>query len=273
MTEDRLLEASRVLQRLTEGEDEGHRFTRARIMASLHRARRRRVARLTLAVPLAAVFVGSTAWGSASGRLPQAYAAMLDAVAGILAPTPPPALSPVPRATAGRVGAPGGARRALGHEAGDPPSAVERGTLAPSPSAADALAVPAAPRRTVLPRTPPASRPRRPAALPAAGDPQDLYRTGHRLHFAHQDWRASLAAWNEYLALAPDGGFAPEAAYNRGICLAHLGRLQEAEAALTPFADGQYGDYRRREAMQLIGAMKAAGEAEAEPSGTGAGNR
>jgi hypothetical protein len=43
------------------------------------------------------------------------------------------------------------------------------------------------------------------------------------------------------------------------MCLLRLGRSREAEAALMPFADGRFGDYRKSEAERLIQAIRAAG--------------
>jgi hypothetical protein len=43
-----------------------------------------------------------------------------------------------------------------------------------------------------------------------------------------------------------------EARFNRAIALMQLGQRAEARAALTPFAEGQYGGYRRDDARRLI---------------------
>ena len=67
---------------------------------------------------------------------------------------------------------------------------------------------------------------------------------------------AALRAWDAYLAAAPSGRFAPEARYNRALCLVRLGRKDDAERALRPFADGAYGSYRRDEAKALIEALQ-----------------
>jgi len=60
------------------------------------------------------------------------------------------------------------------------------------------------------------------------------------------------AAWDAYLASYPAGVFAPEAAYNRALCLARLGKTAKATAALRPFARGRFGAYRRDEAALLL---------------------
>jgi hypothetical protein len=64
-----------------------------------------------------------------------------------------------------------------------------------------------------------------------------------------------LAAWDAYLLRSPGGRFAPEAQYNRALCLVRLGRTADAQAALVPFAQGRYGAYRQREATALLEAL------------------
>lgn len=79
-----------------------------------------------------------------------------------------------------------------------------------------------------------------------------LYESAHRAHFVARDYSDALAAWNEYLRQAPHGRFAVEASYNRALCLVRLGRTREAQQALTPFANGAYGAYRKTEAQALL---------------------
>ena len=80
----------------------------------------------------------------------------------------------------------------------------------------------------------------------------DLYERAHQAHFVRRDFRAALELWNRYVAL---GGAAPlvaEARFNRAIALLQLGRPAAAAADLRPFADGDYGAYRREEARTLL---------------------
>jgi hypothetical protein len=85
-----------------------------------------------------------------------------------------------------------------------------------------------------------------------APDEYDLYSRAHEAHFRGKDARNALAAWDEYLRQAPRGAFAPEARFNRAICLLRLGRTGPAAAALRRFAEGKLGRYRRAEACALL---------------------
>ena len=81
-----------------------------------------------------------------------------------------------------------------------------------------------------------------------------LYRDAHRLHFLGH-YAAALEAWDRHLAAGP-GPLDLEAGYNRAIALAHLGRREEALAALRPYAEGAFGGYRRQEALQLSDVLR-----------------
>jgi TolA-binding protein len=95
-----------------------------------------------------------------------------------------------------------------------------------------------------------------PAPAVSANDKGNgLYDAAHELHFVRHDAASAIAAWDEYLREQPDGPFAPEAHYNRALCLVRLARFAEARAALRPFRDGRYGPYRQREASRLIDAI------------------
>jgi TolA-binding protein len=84
-----------------------------------------------------------------------------------------------------------------------------------------------------------------------------LYREAHRSHFVARDHAEALSLWNAYLARFPSGIFTLEARYNRAICLVHLGRKQEAETALVPFAEGQFkAAYRQDDARALLDALR-----------------
>lgn len=192
--------------------------TLARIERSTRRAHvsglRKRTITRWLVTPMAASFVVFAAWASASGRIGQWV--------GSAHPREP-------------------------LEARD-----EKPVTGPRPSASAIPAVIVEPPVSVV--EPPAPRPP-PIAKPAvkAVDIDALYNEAHEAHFVRHDHVAALAAWDRYLTAAgPSGRFALEARYNRAITLVRLGRKADASAALRPFADGEYGGYRRDEAAQLL---------------------
>ncbi len=94
-----------------------------------------------------------------------------------------------------------------------------------------------------------------PASVAEAGRVDALYADAHRLHFDARDHEGALRAWDAYLQAAPAGRLAPEARYNRGLCLLHLGRVAEARTALAPIAGGAAGSYRQDEAARLLRAL------------------
>jgi hypothetical protein len=194
-------------------------------------------------LPLAACFVSLSAWGAASGRLPDALRAAAVAL-GFESPEPSP-----PSAPARPRGLPGG---------GEPKPAPELASPPPAPPPPAAPTAPAPPAPVVAREPPPRKAPSaEPAPAASAPDPtHDLYRAAHRAHFVDQNPASALVAWDEYLRAAPNGRFAIEARYNRALCLARLGRGAEARAALEPFAAGKFNGYRQREAMELRAALE-----------------
>ena len=78
------------------------------------------------------------------------------------------------------------------------------------------------------------------------------YERAHRDHFFGDAPAAALSAWDAYLAAYPRGTFAPEARYNRALCLVRLARFAAAADALRPFATGRFGGYRRHESCLLL---------------------
>jgi TolA-binding protein len=89
-------------------------------------------------------------------------------------------------------------------------------------------------------------------AQPTADAEATAYGRAHRVHFVEDAPGRALAAWDDYLAAYPAGVFAPEARYNRALCLVRLGRLHAAEHALQPFASDARNGYRRAEACLLL---------------------
>jgi TolA-binding protein len=82
-----------------------------------------------------------------------------------------------------------------------------------------------------------------------------LYRRAHDAHLKQRDWASAAALYGEYLRRFPRGGLRAEAAYNQALCLIRSGNRGAAKALLQPFAEGAYGDYRRREARSLLEAL------------------
>lgn len=111
------------------------------------------------------------------------------------------------------------------------------------------------PRTTVSKPQPPTAAPVTSVQEPRVARIDALYRKAHRAHFGGGDPGEALARWEEYLARAKGDRFGPEAAFNRAICLVRLGRTAAARDALTPFAAGHYGSYRRHEAQRLLAAL------------------
>jgi outer membrane biosynthesis protein TonB len=193
----------------------GHRATRGRVLESLGRSPRRRLHAVVAAV-IASMFGASAfAWYARAPHSP---------------PTPPPAVAQVaPAADTRDVGEP--VQYTVRHEP-PAPEAIEASEPEPAvlPEPAPAHEAPAAPKsspRAAAPVTAPA-----PVATPARDATLDLYATAHHLHFQQHDMAAALAAWDRYLAAAPDGALAPEARFNRVVALVKLARWSEAARAL-----------------------------------------
>jgi hypothetical protein len=235
MSRDRLDEATRALREESSGDDGGARFTRARVMASLHQGTVRRRTRLAFVLPLAATLAAASAWGvsSESGR---ATVRQVGERLGLLLPREPEvrASKPLRGAVRGPLPAPVPASPALSSSAAVP--------LAPVP-----VEPPAPPARSALASA---------AAMDAAEERElELYRAAHRSHFVDKNFGAAFALWSDYLRQVPGGRFGLEARYNRALCLVQLGRTSEARSALEPFARGAFGSYRQREAKDLLEAL------------------
>lgn len=227
--DDLLASATSALRETTApgvAEDKGAAATLARIERSTRSAQATRQRRRTytrwVAVPMAASFLVFVAWASASGHLTRwlTHPGHEEAEYRGLVPTTSTSEAARPAVLAPIVSA-----------APTPdPSANEVSSSAPPPPAKKA-----------------------PPPPPASVDVDSLYREAHDIHFVRRDPAAALVAWDRYLAAAgPSGRFALEARYNRAISLVRLGRRDEAAAALRPFANGEYGGYRRDEAAQLL---------------------
>jgi hypothetical protein len=236
MTDDLLKAATRALHEETADDGGDGRFTRARVMASLHQGKVKRRTRLAFVLPIAACLAAGTAWGAATGRLPAVFRAVGQLVGYSSKPSALEA-DPQPASRARR--APAAA------EAQVPPPPMEA-TPAPTPVAE------AKPQPNKVEATPSSKASAAPSSSAAFQDADgDLYRLAHEAHFGHHDYGRALAGWNAYLQAAPGGRLATEARYNRAICLLRLGRDVEARQALEPFASGKMG-YRQHEARELL---------------------
>ncbi len=99
-----------------------------------------------------------------------------------------------------------------------------------------------------LPPTTPSPR----TITSSTGAEARAYARAHQAHFAEDAPARALDAWDAYLAAFPHGAFAPEAAYNRAICLVRLERRTDAARALRRIAAAPPGGYRREEALRLL---------------------
>lgn len=233
MSDDLLRRASDALRASHEGSYDRAQETRSRLIASVRRGQPRRRGASIAMLPLAAALAATAAWAGATGRM----SAVWQAVENLAVPAPTgqraaPALSAVPVARA----------RAT--------------ATAPAPAASETLARPSESPSEAVPAGAPGGRATSPTERGDAGDAeQSAYLTAHRAHFGGGDPAAALRAWDSYLREFPKGRFAPEARYNRALCLVKLGRNAEASRALEPFANGAYGGYRRAEAQSLREAL------------------
>jgi TolA-binding protein len=268
MSEDLLKAATRALRDETADGDESAndgRFTRARVMASLHQGRVKRRTRLAFILPIAAVLAAGTAWGAATGKLPAVFHAIGELVSFKAGKSQDDATPASGKAKQGVAATTKAAPAAPTPEAPPPADAIEppsapatpEAPLAPAPLAqapgtaavANGAAGSSRASGSAVPATPAAVAPSSSAAFHDADG--DLYRLAHEAHFVSHDYGRALAAWDAYLKEAPRGRFATEARYNRAICLLRLGRDAEARQALEPFASGKMG-YRQSEASQLL---------------------
>lgn len=194
--------------------------TRRRILLEATARRRARTTAARVVVPLVAILAATTAF-AASGRIFRTLPASVHEI--------------VPRAP---------------RSAGAPAPAPAPSTTTTTTTTITIEALPDAPP------VPSVARPRRtappPPSPPPRSDEDDLYAAAHHAHFVAREPARALAAWDAYLAKHPNGKLAPEARYNRAIALVRLGRVAEARAALTPFAEGRFGGYRQDEARALL---------------------
>lgn len=238
MNDERLREFARALREEAGHDDVAARFTRARVMASVRESKVRRRTRVALLVPLAACFVGASAWGMANGTLGRLVARAERALELVIAPAPAPSASAAP----------------VRHKSRPRPveSAPSITEVTPPPPLEPIEPIEEPPAEVIAPPSP---RNVAPPPRKQADPGHELYREAHRAHFVEQDFERALAAWDRYLAANPRERLAPEARYNRALCLVRLGRLTEARAALTAITEGATQGYRQAEARALLEAL------------------
>jgi hypothetical protein len=250
VSDDLLHRATRALRSATESQplqlEHGlQRLERARGPAL---ARRRNFS--TWAITLAAMFVGVGAWANATGRIDWFQPTPTPSVpAAPPRPMQPPAPSR-PRAPSSPAAA---VPEADAPEADAPEPATSPSSIAVTPGSR------ARPRAAALPSVAvraPLAAPVLSAPTSVGSDPDALYAVAHAAHFAGTDYRAALAAWDRYLqAAGPGHRLLLEGRFNRAIALYHLGEKDAARRALIPFAEGDYGGYRREDARHLLDAL------------------
>jgi hypothetical protein len=218
---------------------------RRRVLEAPRVARRRVSRKLSLVLPIAATFIASAALAASQPAVRQTLRQSVQALFGGTANAP--------------------AAKLPGHRRAPPASAPEPlPPVAPAPPGVEPVPISPEDLPAISQPRPPGSSAARAAAPPSttepapAGEPPapsaevETYRQAHRRHFGGATPSAALAAWDDYLALYPNGSFAPDARFNRALCLVRLGRRDQARAALAPFAAQPIGSYRQAEAASLL---------------------
>jgi hypothetical protein len=219
--------------------------TRARLLRSAARMRRRRalVRIAALATVLVATNVATWAW--VSGRMARAFAGAGEATVAVTVASEnageAPRIPEAPPPEVGPASAPPRASTAVARVAPRRSSSVPVEPASPAPAAPEA----------------PASEPLPPSAGSSTLDTADrvAFEAAHRHHFDVGPDAEALAAWDDYLARFPAGRFVPEATFNRAICLLRLGRAAEARPVLERIAAGELGPAHRADAVALLGRM------------------
>ena len=251
--DDLLAEATAALRARGDQADAPVDATRHRVLAAFTPApaRPRRLGALVFAFALG---TGTFAWAAATGRV----ASTLERL-GVSSPShaldhalPTPARPATPAPAPVAVAVPDPVPVAVAVADPDPDPDPDPAPD-PDPDPAPAPAPAPHPHRVVAPTPPPPPAP----VAPAVDDDLAAYRRAHALHFHGGAPDDTLAAWDAYLAAFPHGRFAADARYDRAMVLIRLERLDEARAALAPFAAGEVEHgYRQREATELRAALE-----------------
>lgn len=271
MSDDLLSQFTSALAEEHDGATAVPEATRARVIRALAEKRRRGRKWWAVGIPAFAIFGGSTAWAAATGRIPlpavveKAVAVFIETPEPVLEKKPtkrsgasrsltkPPELAPAPEEEAEEIESPEERPEATAEEAPEASAGKNKppASVAAAPPAQPSIAPKPTPQ-TDAPQAPKNSKP-----TPAAPVDQALltYRSAHRAQFQNGNCSEAIAGYERYLQEDPSGSFALEAGYNRGVCLAKMGRKASAIQALRPFADGKYGTYRQEKSRALIEAL------------------
>ena len=273
MSDDLLQRAARALRQEADGPSAAP-LNKGAILEQIEADRRNHARRMAIVTPLAALLLTSTAIAAATGTLPVAWLKVKALVMPMAEPAVEPADErpesqprhrPAQLRAASQPGLPENLappdELAAPEQAPPQPAQSEQLAQRPDPSSAKPRAVPKAGRS--LEKAPAVDPAPAASAVPAPPEPQtppppdglDLFRRAQQLQFKEYRWQAALNAWDAYLAGQEHGALAPEARWNRAVCLLRLHRTAEARRALQPFAQGAEGGYRQAEAQALLRAL------------------
>lgn len=267
---DILARAAQALREAHTGERAASGFTRARIMNTLHRERRRRILRWAVFSPLVSVLLVGSAWAQSTGNWPVIWRAVSSVFSAAPEVREPSSRGPASRQRERATPAPSPVEPApapaLPEPAPPEPKLSEPAEQALAPLVdRDGTSAPARPKRpsraarSRAPRPLPADTEQKPVAEPAApAAARELasFRAAHDLHFRGDRPREAIAAYDAYLREYPRGRFVPEARYNSALDRIKLGERAAARESLAPFAAGEYGGYRQKEASDLLDALR-----------------
>lgn len=230
---------------------EGDPATRARVLDSATLRRRERRIGRALLVPIAATFVLFATWAAATGRL-SGVSRWVDSREMVV--SAPSASAPWAGSSSASSSGPSAPKDDPEQPSPQKSSTEPRPQEAPAREPSTPILVEPAPRPSAVEAhaVPSSVVPRAVAVRSPTSDEDAHYASAHTAHFEARDWPRALEGWNAYLYAHPSGRFAPEARYNRALCLLRLGQLAKGREALAPFADGREGGYRRAEASKLL---------------------
>ncbi len=287
MSDKWLEQATRALREQSADAEIAPQNSRQRVQRRLEDDRRSAARRVAIAVPLVAFLVGSTALAAATGQLPKVWRTVRQWV-GTSAPQIHETAPVVEKGAADTKASRAIAKAAPKGAAVGPETAEAEPPAAPAAAALVDVVPPAVDKdiektneidtkhphagagvRVFTSRMPkhdptataaaadklvqiPVVAPVAPPALPAGPDVLALFRQAQKLHFDQKNWQLALVAWQAYLDAAPNGELAPEARWNRAVCLVRLHEKRKAIQALKPFALGPLGSYRQADALALL---------------------